>query len=159
VHHVHLDPSIAPLYLLRYSTADPLNSLSTFRANPPIVHVGHYGQPTVTSWPQMSPMSPRYNPWRQQTHSPSQMRQDNGLQQDNSVACSCGETKHRSRYTVTKPQTAAVTLQGRPSRKTHPRMPGRANAEMMLGRPDRSPVMHRVAICIMRSHSQPGYTT
>jgi hypothetical protein len=29
------DPSIAPLYLLRYSTADPLNSLSTFRANPP----------------------------------------------------------------------------------------------------------------------------
>jgi hypothetical protein len=35
VHHVHLDPSIAPLYLLRYSTADPLNSLSTFRANPP----------------------------------------------------------------------------------------------------------------------------
>jgi hypothetical protein len=48
VHHVHLDPSIAPLYLLRYSTADPLNSLSTFRANPPIVHVGHYGQPTVT---------------------------------------------------------------------------------------------------------------
>jgi hypothetical protein len=22
--------------------------LSTFRANPPIVHVGHYGQPTVT---------------------------------------------------------------------------------------------------------------
>jgi hypothetical protein len=35
VHHVHLDPSIAPLYLLRYSTADPLNSLSTFRAKPP----------------------------------------------------------------------------------------------------------------------------
>jgi hypothetical protein len=34
VHHVHLDPSIAPLYLLRYSTADPLNSLLTFRANP-----------------------------------------------------------------------------------------------------------------------------
>jgi hypothetical protein len=34
VHHVHLDPSIALLYLLRYSTADPLNSLSTFRANP-----------------------------------------------------------------------------------------------------------------------------
>jgi hypothetical protein len=34
VHHDHLDPSIAPLYLLRYSTADPLNSLSTFRANP-----------------------------------------------------------------------------------------------------------------------------
>jgi hypothetical protein len=52
VHHVHLDPSIAPLYLLRYSTADPLNLLSTFRANPPIVHVGvgHYGQPTVTDW-------------------------------------------------------------------------------------------------------------
>jgi hypothetical protein len=48
VHHVHLDSSIAPLYLLRYSTADPLNSLSTFRANPPTVHVGHYGQPTVT---------------------------------------------------------------------------------------------------------------
>jgi hypothetical protein len=46
VHHVHLNPSIAPLYLLRYSTADPLNSLSTFRANPPIVHVGHYSQPT-----------------------------------------------------------------------------------------------------------------
>jgi hypothetical protein len=34
VHHDHLDPSIAPLYLLRYSTADPLNSLLTFRANP-----------------------------------------------------------------------------------------------------------------------------
>jgi hypothetical protein len=34
VHHIHLDPSIAPLYLLRYSMADPLNSLSTFRANP-----------------------------------------------------------------------------------------------------------------------------
>jgi hypothetical protein len=51
VHHVHLDPSIAPLYLLRYSTADPLNSLSTFRAKPPIVHVGHYGQPTVTVCP------------------------------------------------------------------------------------------------------------
>jgi hypothetical protein len=49
VHHVHLDPSIAPLYLLRYSTADPLNSLSTFRAKPPIVQVGHYGQPTVTT--------------------------------------------------------------------------------------------------------------
>jgi hypothetical protein len=48
VHHDHLNPSIAPLYLLRYSTADPLNSLSTFRADPPIVHVGHYGQPTVT---------------------------------------------------------------------------------------------------------------
>jgi hypothetical protein len=48
VHHVHLDPSIAPLYLLHYSTADPLNSLSTFRANPLIVHVGQYGQPTVT---------------------------------------------------------------------------------------------------------------
>jgi hypothetical protein len=48
VHHVHLDRSIAPLYLLCYSTADPLNSLSTFRANPPIVQVGHYGQPTVT---------------------------------------------------------------------------------------------------------------
>jgi hypothetical protein len=48
VHHVHLDPSIAALYLLRYSTADPLNSLSTFRANPPIVQVGHYGQSTVT---------------------------------------------------------------------------------------------------------------
>jgi hypothetical protein len=51
VHHVHLDRSIAPLYLLHYSTADPLNSLSTFRANPPIVHVGHYGQPTVTARP------------------------------------------------------------------------------------------------------------
>jgi hypothetical protein len=25
------------------------NSLSTFRANPTIVHVGHYGQPTITS--------------------------------------------------------------------------------------------------------------
>jgi hypothetical protein len=49
VHHVHLDPSIAPLYLLRHSTADPLNSLSTFRAKPPIVQVGHYGQPTVTT--------------------------------------------------------------------------------------------------------------
>jgi hypothetical protein len=43
VHHVHLDPSIALLYLLHYSMADPLNSLSTFRAKPPIVHVGHYG--------------------------------------------------------------------------------------------------------------------
>jgi hypothetical protein len=49
VHHVHLDPSIAPLYLLRYSTADPLNSLVDIQGKPPIVHVGHYGQPTVTS--------------------------------------------------------------------------------------------------------------
>jgi hypothetical protein len=50
VHHVHLDPSIAPLYLLRYSTADPLNSLVDIQGKPPIVHVGHYGQPTVTMW-------------------------------------------------------------------------------------------------------------
>jgi hypothetical protein len=48
VHHVHLDPSIAPLYLLRYSTADLLNSLVDIQGKPPIVHVGHYGQPTVT---------------------------------------------------------------------------------------------------------------
>jgi hypothetical protein len=48
VHHVHLDPSIAPLYLLRYSTADPLNSLVDIQGKPPIVQVGHYGQPTVT---------------------------------------------------------------------------------------------------------------
>jgi hypothetical protein len=48
VHPVHLDPSIAPLYLLRYSTAELPFSLLTFRANPTIVHVGHYGQLTVT---------------------------------------------------------------------------------------------------------------
>jgi hypothetical protein len=35
VHHVHLDPSIAPLYLLRYSTADPLNSLVDIQGKPP----------------------------------------------------------------------------------------------------------------------------
>jgi hypothetical protein len=47
VPHVHLDPSIAPLYLLRYSMADFI-PLSTFREKPTIIHVGHYSQPTVT---------------------------------------------------------------------------------------------------------------
>jgi hypothetical protein len=47
VHPVHLDPSIAPLYLLRYSTAD-LPFVVNIQGKPTIVHVGHYGQPTVT---------------------------------------------------------------------------------------------------------------
>jgi hypothetical protein len=48
VHHVHLDLSIAPLYLLHYSMADPLKLLVDIQGKPPIVQVGHYGQPTVT---------------------------------------------------------------------------------------------------------------
>jgi hypothetical protein len=47
VHPVHLDPSIAPLYLLRYSTAD-LPFVVDIQGKPTIVHVGHYSQPTVT---------------------------------------------------------------------------------------------------------------
>jgi hypothetical protein len=47
VHHVHLDPSIALLYLLCYSTAD-LPFIVDIQGKPTIVHIGHYGQPTVT---------------------------------------------------------------------------------------------------------------
>jgi hypothetical protein len=41
---------MAPLYLLRYSTADLLFVVD-IQGKPTIVHVGHYGQPTVTPVP------------------------------------------------------------------------------------------------------------
>ena len=142
--------------LLRFGTElEPLSGIRGMKAT--IASVSEKG-----SRPQTRPMSPRYNPWRQRTHSPSQMLLDNGLRGDSSVLRSSGGTNHRLLlYTVTRPRTASVTSHGRPSTKINPGIPGRANAEAIAGWRDGSCLgfltIQRRAIEKMRMSSKPGY--